>query len=227
MSEATIHQLLGEAMAEIGAVAKSDRNQAQGFNFRGIDSVVNAVGPVLRKHRVVMLPEAGEPTIDHYETRNGARMAHVLLPVTFHFYGPQGDSVTCRVVGEAADAGDKVMSKAHSVAWRVALLECFAIPTDDPDLDGSSHERAPARDPEPDWQSLGWRNKTDHETTKADLRKRSKELDLDDQAALKAWLSDQGWQFPYSREQMDAWDSQIATFEVPGAWDDDDPGRPM
>jgi hypothetical protein len=44
-----IAQALNEVMKEVGAVAKKDRNNAQGFNFRGIDAVVNAVSPATSK----------------------------------------------------------------------------------------------------------------------------------------------------------------------------------
>ena len=40
----------------VGAVAKADRNAQQGFNFRGVDAVVNAVGPALREAGVFLLP---------------------------------------------------------------------------------------------------------------------------------------------------------------------------
>lgn len=206
-------------MKDIGAVAKSDRNQQQGFDFRGIDSVVNAVGPVLRAHGVVMLPEAGTPTMDHYESRNGARMAHVLLPVTFTFYGPAGDSVSCSVIGEASDAGDKVLSKAHSVAWRIALLECFAIPTDDPDPDQFSHERA-SLSPDPiDWPKLGWAGKDSHDQALAANRDLARSLNEDQQAELKDWLADKGWSLPYSADEMTEWADHLGSFE--------DEGRPF
>ena len=38
-----IAQALSEIMKAVGAIAKKDKNTSQGFNFRGIDSVVNAV----------------------------------------------------------------------------------------------------------------------------------------------------------------------------------------
>lgn len=153
-----IHERMAEAMAEIGAVAKDDENRAQGFRFRGIDAVINAVGPVLRTHRIVVRPHAEEPKLDTYQTRNGATMTHAVLPVTFEFAAPDGSSVTCRTIGEAADAGDKVLSKAHSVALRIALLQTFAIPTDEPDPDSQSHERAAPPDPDREAQAAGWDN---------------------------------------------------------------------
>lgn len=200
----TIHELLGKVIADIGPVAKRDHNSAQNFSFRGIDSVVNAVGPVLRAHGVLMLPEAGEPTVDNYTTRNGAQMTHVLLPVTFTFYGPEGDSVSCRVIGEASDAGDKVMSKAHSVAWRIALLEVFAIPTDDPDPDVESHERAGDW-----WSDHGWSGQVQHDHARDECREATRALPEDAQAEIRAWLGDQGWTMPYDRGQMDAWRARI------------------
>lgn len=202
----TIHELMGRVMADVGAVAKNDRNTQQGFSFRGIDSVVNAVGPVLRRHGVVMMPIAEAPTVDHYTTSKGTQMAHVLLPVTFHFWGPAGDSMECRVVGEASDAGDKVLSKAHAVAWRIALLECFAIPTDDPDPDTQSHERAA---PSFDWRAIGWADQAEHDAARAQNGERSRSLPDDLQAELKGWLEDQGWKLPYERGQMDAWADRI------------------
>ena len=50
------HEALAAVMADVKAVGKSERNAAQGFNFRGIDGVLNAVGPALRKHGVVVAP---------------------------------------------------------------------------------------------------------------------------------------------------------------------------
>ena len=44
-----IFQQIPKAIAEIGAIGKNKRNQQQGFQYRGIDDVYNAVSPVLAK----------------------------------------------------------------------------------------------------------------------------------------------------------------------------------
>lgn len=44
-----VHAALSAVMGDVQAVRKGDRNEVQGFNFRGIDAVVNAVGPALRR----------------------------------------------------------------------------------------------------------------------------------------------------------------------------------
>ena len=64
------------------------------------------------------------------------------VEVEFTFHGPDGSTIVCSALGEASDAGDKATSKAHSVAFRTALLQALCIPTDEPDPDASSHERA-------------------------------------------------------------------------------------
>lgn len=52
----TVVQALAAVMEDVRAVRKGDRNQQQGYAFRGIDAVVNACGPALRKHGVVVVP---------------------------------------------------------------------------------------------------------------------------------------------------------------------------
>ena len=51
-----IYAALAAVMADCDHVAKRDRNTQQNFAFRGIDAVVNAVGPILRKHKVIVTP---------------------------------------------------------------------------------------------------------------------------------------------------------------------------
>ena len=59
------------------------------------------------------------------------------------------------VPGESMDAGDKGTPKAMSVALRIALLQALCIPTDEPDPDTHSYERAAAPQPQTDWE---WAN---------------------------------------------------------------------
>ena len=137
----TVHQALSKVMAEVQAVRKDSKNQAQRFNFRGIDAVMNAVGPALRKHGVTILPEDVEVHRSNGTTANGKQTAEVVLKVTYRVYGPAGDSIHGKVAAEAMDFGDKAIAKAMSVAYRTFLLQALTIPTDDPDPDNESYER--------------------------------------------------------------------------------------
>ena len=154
----TIQTKLAAVMADVQSVAKRDRNDHQKFNFRGIDAVLNAVGPALRKHGVVVVPEVLDYRYETVEVgQKRTQMGHAVLRVAYTFSADGVDgTLTCSVLGEAMDSGDKAVPKAMSVAFRTALLQALALPTDEPDPDASTYERAPAvssvqaaeRDPE-------------------------------------------------------------------------------
>lgn len=138
---------LAAVMADVHGVAKRERNTQQGFSFRGVDAVVNAVGPALRKHGVIVVPLAEDIQHEAFTTGKGTPMRSVTLRVRWRFYGPAGDSIDAVSYGEAADAGDKAVPKAHSVAYRTVLLQALCIPTDEPDPDAYAYERPGATPP--------------------------------------------------------------------------------
>lgn len=138
----TVHEALAAVMEDVRAVRKGDRNSQQGYQFRGIDAVVNAVGPALRKHGVIMVPAHVESHYRDVQTSTGKASRECTVIVTYRFYGPAGDSIDVMAPGESMDFGDKGAPKAMSVAMRIALLQALCLPTDDADPDSSSYERA-------------------------------------------------------------------------------------
>ena len=141
-----IFAAMSAVMNDVSSVSKDERNAGQGFNFRGIDAVVNAVGPSLRKHGVIVVPRVQScdySTIEIGEKRKAT--AHVRVLVEYIFIAQDGSTISCTTAGEAMDAGDKATAKAMSVAFRIALLQALALPTSEPDPDASSYERSPAK----------------------------------------------------------------------------------
>lgn len=139
----SVVQALTLVMRDVQGVAKRDRNQAQGFNFRGIDAVMNAVGPALRTHGVVVLPQIRTYDYSTVEVgKNRTPMGHARVTVAYSFYGPEGDYITAISAGEAMDSGDKATAKAMSVAFRTALLQALCLPTDEPDPDHDVYVRS-------------------------------------------------------------------------------------
>lgn len=137
-----IYGQLAQVMADCTHVLKKDRNEHQRFLFRGIDAVVNAVGPVLRKHAVIVMPQIRECTYETVVTTTGKPSTACRVLVDYVFVsGRDGSTVTASVAAEAWDAGDKATPKAMSVAMRTALLQALALPTDEPDPDSFSFER--------------------------------------------------------------------------------------
>lgn len=132
-------------MAAVSGVAKRDKNAQQGFNFRGIDAVVNAIGPVLREVGGIIVPTVIEKTYDRGATKNGTPTVEAFLTVAFDWYGTDGGApIRGIVVSEAMDTSDKATAKAMSVALRTYLLQTLMLPTDERDPDADYHERQAA-----------------------------------------------------------------------------------
>lgn len=139
----SIQEALAAVKTDVGAVKKGERNSQQGFNFRGIDAVVNACAGPLNDHGVIVTPNVSEYVYETVEIgKNKTPMGHVTVLVKYTFHGPAGDSVESTVLAEAMDSGDKACAKAMSVAYRIALLQTLNLPTDEPDPDSTSYERS-------------------------------------------------------------------------------------
>jgi hypothetical protein len=147
MKMATSAEVVLSVMNEVQGLAKKDKNQAQGFSFRGIDSVMNAVGPALRKAGGFLVPAVQSVRHESLTTAKGSLMNAAYVEVKFSVYGSDGEPISGIVAAEAFDSGDKATAKAMSVAMRTFLLQLLCLPTDEPDPDSFSYEAAkPARD---------------------------------------------------------------------------------
>jgi len=131
MNAGKIFERIAAITAEIDPVGKSETNVAQRYNFRSIDDIVAMVGPLLSKHKVFITPLVEEIAREEGQTKGGAIMHYALLKVRYRFYSTDGSYVDAVTMGEGADAGDKACNKAMSAAYKYALLQTFAIPTDE------------------------------------------------------------------------------------------------
>ena len=134
-----VQVLFSRAMGEVGAISKDGQitEGPQRYKFRGIEQVQQRLQPILVRHGLVILPTTLD-RIDHpvRTTRSGGSMYAVALHVRFTVYGPAGDSLEMDAWGEGADSGDKSSGKAHSMAYKTAMLEAFCIPTETDTDDG-------------------------------------------------------------------------------------------
>lgn len=146
----SIYEALAAVMGDVQGVAKSSRNTDQNYNFRGIDAVVNAVGPVLRKYGVIVVPTAVEARYRDVTTSRGKPSRECTVMATYRFYGPAFDYIEAAVPGESMDFGDKGAPKAMSVAYRILLLQALCIPTDDIEPDAQTYERGTDRAAQPE-----------------------------------------------------------------------------
>lgn len=181
-------------MDEVTAVGKDGLYEAgrTRYNFRGIDGVVNAVGPALRKHGVFITPTVLEATYRDAEAgKDRTLMRECTVKVRYTVTGPGGDSFSGEVYGEALDSSDKGTAKATSVAYRIFLLQALTIPTHEPDPDESRHERSAVREPEPPVPGF-----------RSSLMAATEGLTDAERELLRAWLKEEG--LPDRPSLMDA-----------------------
>lgn len=145
-----IFEAMASVMAEIEPIAKSQRNQQQGFNFRGIDQIYNSLQPLLAKNKIFTTPKILEAEREERSTPKGTVLFYSRIKMRYTFWTLDGSSVEAEVAGEGMDSGDKATNKAMAIAHKYALLQTFCIPTEDLiDPDAESHEVAPKSQPKP------------------------------------------------------------------------------
>jgi len=126
-------------MADLTAIGKGQEFKAgnTSYNFRGIDDVMNALHPLLVKHKVVLssttelLESKEREFVDQWNNRKCAHRS--VVRTTLHFYAEDGSTLPIPPagVGEAVDNGDKSASQAASIAYKYAMLQTFCVPTED------------------------------------------------------------------------------------------------
>ena len=142
MAEGKIYASICKVMEELGAVGKTSKNQQQGFMYRGIDAVMNALSPVLARNHVFVVPEViGTPIREERQSARGGNLIYSVATVKYTFYADDGSSVSAVVVGEGMDSGDKSMNKALAIAMKYVFFQVFCIPTEEMvDPDSECHE---------------------------------------------------------------------------------------
>lgn len=154
-----VYQAINAVQAELSkdGITKSRRNQQQGYNFRGIDDVYNALSPLLAKYGLCILPRVLARDCQERTTQKGGVLFYVTVEAEFDFVcAEDGSKHVVRTFGEAMDSADKATNKAMSAAYKYAAFQAFAIPTE-ADNDADAHTPEPVRPITPAggvWDSL-------------------------------------------------------------------------
>lgn len=140
-----VYKSIAEVAGELAAkgIAKNGRNVSQGFNFRGIDAVYNALAPLLAKHKLCILPRCVERTCVERVNAKGTALFYVTVKCEFDLVSSlDGSKHTVATFGESMDSGDKATNKAMSAAYKYAAFQTFCIPTEETsvDADSETHE---------------------------------------------------------------------------------------
>jgi len=142
-----VYQLISLVAGELAntGISKNQRNsQGIGYNFRGIDDVYNAIGPLLAKHGLSILPRTLSRDCVERVSGQGKALFYVTVDMEFDFVSAHdGSKHTVKMYGEAMDSGDKATNKAMSAAYKYAMFQAFCIPTEgDNDSDSQTHNVA-------------------------------------------------------------------------------------
>lgn len=136
-----IYESISRCMEEIGAVGKDDTNKQQGFKYRGIDAVMNAINPALVRNHVFIVPEVLEQQRQERTTSKGAVLIYSICRIKYTFFAEDGSCIEAVTVGEGMDSGDKATNKAMAIAFKYACFQVFCIPTEEmKDPDGETQD---------------------------------------------------------------------------------------
>lgn len=142
-----VYALIASCAAEIAGhgISKDRKNTQQGYSFRGIDDVYNALAPILSKNGLVILPFVKSREQVERQTSKGGVLFYTTVEVEFAFVSSFDQTThVVKTYGEAMDSGDKSTNKAMSAAYKYACMQAFCIPTEgDNDADSTTHEVAP------------------------------------------------------------------------------------
>lgn len=135
-----IIELIPQIREEVGAIAKGERATAgASYTYRGHDTIVNAIAPILTKYGVFTTVE--DELLEYIITPTGSKFwTTVVLRKKVTFHAPDGSSVTSTVLGESKDMSNKATNQAHTYAYRTALVQTFTFPTDEEDPDATYKE---------------------------------------------------------------------------------------
>src|SRR5690242_10240264 len=98
-----VYTAITEVMAKLtkDGISKARKNTQQGYSFRGIDDVYNALAPFLSESKLLILPRVLSRQVTERVTQKGGVLFYVVLDVEFDLVSAiDGSKHTVKVSGE-------------------------------------------------------------------------------------------------------------------------------
>ena len=144
MEKQLIFERMAKVMQDVDFIGKDRKNSGQGYNFRGIDDVYNALHEKLAANQIFVAPGVIAAHHEERTSKSGSVLIYRIITMRYRFYTTDGSFVEMESIGEGMDSGDKAGNKAMSAAQKYALIQAFLIPTkEDKDSENESHELKP------------------------------------------------------------------------------------
>jgi hypothetical protein len=132
-----VYQAINAVAAELSeiGIAKRHRNDQEDYYYRSIEDVLNALAPLLARHKLCVLPRM----LEREGQSAGATAQLVTVRAAFDLVSAfDGSRHTIESFGEAIDESDKGTAKAISAAYKSAMIQTFCIPVTEEDADAKS-----------------------------------------------------------------------------------------
>ncbi|MFL6726964.1 MAG: ERF family protein [Sphingomicrobium sp.] len=131
MSAPSVYAAINAVSAELAkaGIAKSHINQADDYQYRSIDDLLDRLAPLLAEKKLCVLPRVLERSVTERRDDGQHLLFHVCLRVAFTLTSvDDGSSHSVEAYGEALDPSDKATAKAMSAAYKSAMIQTFCIP---------------------------------------------------------------------------------------------------
>ncbi len=80
-----VYESISKVMSAISkaGIAKQRTNEAQRYQFRGIDDVYNAMAPILAEHKLCILPRVTDRQVVERVNKSGTALFYVTVSMEF------------------------------------------------------------------------------------------------------------------------------------------------
>lgn len=123
-----IYAAIAGVIADCGIVGKDKMNKQQGFKYRSVDDVFNALHPALAKNKVVIIPTVVERQCEEVgKTKNGTAILKVICKVKYDICAEDGSRVTSIIYGEGMDMGIKQLIRQWLLLISIYVFRYFVF----------------------------------------------------------------------------------------------------
>jgi len=127
--EKGIYAALAAVNRKLGTIAKTQKNEYQNYMFRGIDDVMNALGPLLDEEEILVVREDMDLQLDRPA---GSKKLLATLKTKWTLTAVDGSGLAVVAFGQGEDTQDKAVNKAASASFKYGVcLQLFCVPTAD------------------------------------------------------------------------------------------------
>ncbi len=133
---AQVHEGLAQLMKDLAPIAK-EHSTGVSYKFRSIDAVFNELHKVLADNGLWLQPRVLDDwQINMIPGKDNRQVSQALFRVEVFACAGDGSEHSLGVgLAQSHDYGDKAAYQAQQNAVKYVLIEAFAIPTDEPDMD--------------------------------------------------------------------------------------------